>query len=699
MGRGQTEVIRLVPGASSYSMTASDLTFAELLKLFARRKWIIILNALIFLALAVAFSFFSKPVWEKEVRILLEGRTQGNPGISGDPILDSVINQQAMIDVPTGMEILQQQQIYVDTLNKAGISVPQNAQQLEDAPRITIEQVGISNAIMVTIKARTEEEANAVAAALPEVYAAEIADRLREPVATAISQVTQQVQQAETAVNNAQQELIDYQKENQVVSPAIEIPLRIQAEQESERRLRDAEADVQSAQFRLDSLEQSLNSTPAEITERFEEPNREQIEAAKQLLDELQAERQAALANYKPGNPIIKQLDARIEAQQQRINRLPQTITRTTKRPNPLMDEMKQRVADARADLQAARAVANRLRSTAPSVTSDVSQVISSQGEQQKLERDIDEAQKTLDLKRELLDKLNLKNNEIRQPVQNISQMGDAEQTSPRWVINIALGVILGLIVGAMVAIGRDISLDRVNYPVEAAGIAGAEVLARIPKRARARHPLIRDPAKARAFESYRQLRAGALMGLRGRGDNALLVTSTEDGEGKTVVAGNLAVAMVLDGRRTILVDANLRAPKVDRLFSASSEHGLTDVLLGKVGADGALVETEVEGLFLLTSGSSLANPTEALGSPAMQGLLEELRAKFDVVIVDAPQASVTADTHELTRSVKNILYVVELEKANKTRMEESIAMLRQVGGHILGIALNKDPSARERIS
>ncbi len=687
-----------MPGASSYSMTASDLTFAELIKLFARRKWIIIVNALIFLALAAAFSFFSKPVWQKEVRILLEGRTQGNTGVSGDPILDAVINQQGIIDVPTGMEILQQQDIYVETLNRAGIPIPRR-DQMEDAPRITIEQIGISNAIMVTIRARSEEDANAIARWLPEVYEEEIAERLQDPVRSAISVVSSDVTEAEDAVEKAEQALIDYQKENQVVSPTIEIPLRIQAEQEAERRLRDAQADVASAELRLDSLEASLDSTPAEISEQFEEPNREQLEAARQLLDELLAEKQAALASYKPGNPVIKQLDARIEAQRQRIERLPKTIARTMKRPNPLLDVMKQKVADARADLQAARAVERRLEAITPSVSNDVSEVITTQGEQQKLERDIEEAQKTLDLKRDLLDKLHLKDNEIREPVQNISQMGDAEQTSPRWVINLILGLVLGLVVGAMVAIGRDLALDRVNYPVEAAGIAGAEVLARVPKRARARHPLIRDPQKARAFESYRQLRAGVLMGLRGRGDNALLVSSTKEGEGKTVVAGNLAVAMVLDGRRTVLVDGNLRSPKVDRLFSASSEHGLTDVLLGKVGTDGALVETEVEGLFLLTAGSALANPTEALGSPAMQGLLEELRAKFDVVIVDAPQASVTADTHELTRSVKNILYVVELEKANKTLMEESIAMLRQVGGHILGIVLNKDPSAKERIS
>src|SRR5690606_7515843 len=149
-------------------------------------------------------------------------------------------------------------------------------------------------------------------------------------------------------------------------------------------------------------------------------------------------------------------LDARIQAQQERINRLPRTIVRQIKRPNPLLDAMKQRVADAKGELQASRAMANRLRTGMDILVgsgNDLDQVIENQGEQQKLERDIEEAQRTVDLKRDLLDQLNLKNNEIRKPVQNISQMGAAEQTSPRWAINLLLGVVLGLVVGAMVAI------------------------------------------------------------------------------------------------------------------------------------------------------------------------------------------------------------------------------------------------------
>jgi capsular exopolysaccharide synthesis family protein len=270
---------------------------------------------------------------------------------------------------------------------------------------------------------------------------------------------------------------------------------------------------------------------------------------------------------------------------------------------------------------------------------------------------------------------------------------------SPRWAINLALGLLLGLIFGVVVGIARDIALDQVTQPEEAAGLAGAEVLARIPKRARGRAALITDPQKARAFEAYRLLRAGVLSQLERLGGKSLLITSTEEAEGKTVVVGNLGVAMTLDGRRTLLIDGNLREPKLAKLMQAEVETGLDAVLLGQKAFAEAVTQTRIPNLDLLAPSGPVANSTEALASDQMAEIIAEASRLYDVVIVDSPESYTTADARELSRHCTGVLYVVEPQAANKTRMEEAVSLVRQAGSRIIGVAMNKDKGARSRLS
>ncbi|MCG9894181.1 MAG: polysaccharide biosynthesis tyrosine autokinase, partial [Fimbriimonadaceae bacterium] len=441
-----------------------------------------------------------------------------------------------------------------------------------------------------------------------------------------------------------------------------------------------------------------LKAMPPTRTDRVQVSNRAQLEGERLQLTRLQQQRQQLLQRFKSDHPDVKEVDAAIAEQEKYMATLPQTVTEVTTRPNPDLDTQKEKVRMAAAAVEETKARVDRLATLFTEKSARTAALGETLVDTFTLERELAAAQESLTVSQRLRDQLRLLDNDIKSPVSLLNPQVLPQQTGPRWALSILLGAVLGVFIGLFAAIAREIFQDKVNYPAEAVGLAGADVLARIPVRPRNRPPLIDDPQTARAFEAYRLLRAGMVMKLQQAGDGAFLVTSTAKGEGKTVVAGNLGVAMALDGRTTCVVDCHLREPKLHRLFRVENDKGLADVLLDQVSLEAAILETSTPNLSILTAGTSLSNPTEALASPEMLTIVEQLRSLFDVVIFDAPDAYSVADTQELSRHVRNVLFVVELSGTNKTRMEQALTFLRQSTARILGMAINKDPQAKNRI-
>jgi capsular exopolysaccharide synthesis family protein len=170
----------------------------------------------------------------------------------------------------------------------------------------------------------------------------------------------------------------------------------------------------------------------------------------------------------------------------------------------------------------------------------------------------------------------------------------------------------------------------------------------------------------------------------------SILVTSTLPGEGKSVTASNLAIAMVLDGKNVILVETDLRQPMLHQTFGLDPNPGVTDVLAGDAALEEALRETSVPGLLLLPSGPVPPNPAELLNTRAMRQLHDTLKERADFVIFDSSPCLVTADAHVLAAQLDGVLYVVQLGEVKKTAVRHVREMLQQAHARILGIVFNK---------
>ena len=156
------------------------------------------------------------------------------------------------------------------------------------------------------------------------------------------------------------------------------------------------------------------------------------------------------------------------------------------------------------------------------------------------------------------------------------------------------------------------------------------------------------------------------------------------------MTATNLAIVMALDGRKVILVDADLRRSTIHEKFEMHQSPGLTNVLIGRTTLEAALRDTNFPGLRVLTAGPQPPNPAELLNSVPMQNLHERLKEYADVIIYDSPPCLATADAQVLSASVDGVLYVVQLGETKKSGVRQAIELLNQAHANVLGVIFNK---------
>jgi len=272
-----------------------------------------------------------------------------------------------------------------------------------------------------------------------------------------------------------------------------------------------------------------------------------------------------------------------------------------------------------------------------------------------------------------------------------------ANPVSPQKPSYLALGVLFGLAVGVGGAVLRHALDHRIRNDADASGTAGAPVLGRI-----AEHPdqemspvMVGDPLSAGA-EGYRALRAN-LRALSAEHDlRSFVVSSAVPAEGKTDVVANLGVALAQAGELVVVVDANLRSPRLGELLGVRSSIGLTDLLEARRPIEPPLHRHPTAPLEVLTSGSPRPNPSELLDSKAFDRVLQALTDRFDFVIVDTPALLPVADAAGLARRASGVILVARTASTSTDELQAARQALRAVDRRVLGVVLNR---VRERDS
>lgn len=266
-----------------------------------------------------------------------------------------------------------------------------------------------------------------------------------------------------------------------------------------------------------------------------------------------------------------------------------------------------------------------------------------------------------------------------------------AAPVSPRPVLYAGVGLLAGLLAGIALALLRYVLDTTMRTRDEFAEAIGVPVLGTVPfDRAAAEHPLVVGPgAHTPRAEAFRVIRTNLQFAQVDRAPRVILVTSSLPGEGKTNTAANLALSLSETGRRTCLVDADLRNPCVAKTFGLVRDVGLTTVLIGAAPASEVLQWHPGGALAVLASGAMPPNPAEILASDRMRQVLEDLTQEFDIVVVDSAPLLPVADTVGLASMVDGAVVVVRAGRTPSERAATAVASLRSVGTPILGGVLS----------
>lgn len=247
----------------------------------------------------------------------------------------------------------------------------------------------------------------------------------------------------------------------------------------------------------------------------------------------------------------------------------------------------------------------------------------------------------------------------------------------------LALGLLAGLVLGALLAVLRDLLDVTVRSADDAAEVVGAPTLAAVDD----------DPDARGRAESIRQLRTN-LAFLRAprrptEGAEVVVVTSAVGGEGKTTTAVDLARSLVEAGERVLLVEADLRRPTLVPALGLEPGPGLAEVLAGQADLDAAVRVPSADGPAVLPAGTVPPNPAELLGSARMAEVVATLRGRYDTVLLDAPPLLPVTDAAVCSAVADGVLLVVRWGRTCRDEVREAVGMLDRIDASVLGSVLN----------
>lgn len=668
---------------STSTPQTSELSLRDYMDLLRRRKAIVIQTFMVVFVLGVAVTFMAKPVYRTSARILVEGRTYSVAQYSSENPLVGLFTPDSGHDILTQLEVLQGDRVLADAYKDG--DVPPGSAHLE------VRQVSNTDVIELLVESNTPTYAEHLAKALPNTYLNYVTGNRKKEVQDAFNFASNRLKEENEKLTQAELAYERFKKNAGLSDLQSERDARIQEESDATAQVRILQgslANTQAMAQKLRELQKGLkpvNSVPTTTD------NSTAIETIKAHIASLQVDRERELYLYKPTHPKVIAIDTAIAELQKQLTATPKKTTQTVETPNPAIESYTARIADADAQASALQAQLTQARDRSDKAQAALGNYSALERQQSQLTREMEIHRGTVTLLLKSVEDLGLRIKATHDPVLVIAPAAPAVQVAPKKLNNLVYASLVGLMLGLCFALLQEFLDDRINSPEDARRIVGTPALGYVPMIENEEARLLSGSRSGGSvLESYRVLRSNVRFAAVDTPIHSLLITSTVPGEGKSVTAYNLAVAMALDGRNVVLVDTDLRRPTMHEKAKVAQQPGLTNVLVGHTSLEDAIKETNIPGLRVLPAGPLPPNPAELLNSQAMKQLHKALKDSADIVVFDSPPCLATADAQVMAAETDGVLYVVQFGEAKKSAVRHAVEMLRQARTRILGVVFNK---------
>jgi tyrosine-protein kinase Etk/Wzc len=245
--------------------------------------------------------------------------------------------------------------------------------------------------------------------------------------------------------------------------------------------------------------------------------------------------------------------------------------------------------------------------------------------------------------------------------------------TSPKTMLNYVIALLLGFILPVSFILMKDFMNNRLSDPEEIEKLTSFPVLGRIFHNYHRSKQIVNDHPNSSVTESFRAVRTNFQFFSEGGKRQVLLVTSTTSGEGKTFCSINLASVFALNGHRTILLEFDLRRPKIHQEFGSSNIIGISSFLIDKANIEDIILPTHIENMDLISAGPAAPNPAELIALERTGELIDKLKEMYDYIIIDSAPAGILAETLLLMKHSDLNIFVARIDKTVKEAFKNAI--------------------------
>lgn len=551
----------------------------------------------------------------------------------------------------------------------------------------TIEPDKSPNVVKIRTIGTDPERVAAIANAVAEAYLAHNIDRRVEGTREASTWLSAQNHELKGKLESSEDALYKFMEDNNVLNASLQSQISEVLDRLSSFNAKLAEVQAERIKKRLDAkaladVRDGRRELLDSIAEIRDAPV---ISALKTKLVELRSEKTELLARYLPAHPKVKAIDEQISTIEKDMEHEVNSILASLERQ---LDTLTSTESGLQAAIAAERQREARLNKLSLSYA--------------RLKRDVDTNSKLYDIVTTRMKEADL-TGALR--INNVSILERARVPQkpfrPVFAVNIGAAVVLGLLLGAAIPIGLDIIDNTVKTQADTEKVTQAPFLGVLPSidsfrgrklgpaEMRARDLFVANNPKSSSAECARFIRTNLLFMSPDRPLRTIMVTSAGPKEGKTTTAIGMASTMAESGSKTIIIDTDMRRPRLHRSFGVSNDAGLSSCIVNDTTLKESIQATDIPGLDILPCGPIPPNPAELLHTNRFSEIVEELKGIYDRVVFDSAPVGAVTDPVILGTQVDGTVLVVKCQKTTRPAAKQAIRSLRDANVNIFGVVLN----------
>jgi capsular exopolysaccharide synthesis family protein len=669
-------------------LPAQEVMLGDYLDVVRRRKWTILLTLVAAIAAGFLVVFRMRPVYRVRSRLLVQTVAPQASRVDTGGSLGEVLAMAQPLSMETQIQMLQDRPFLERVFRRSGVQSTERGMQ---PPTIMAAAVPDTSLIDVTVQASDRRMAMRVADAVTEEYQLQLRHINLKGIQNARQFMEGEVQKAQRELARAERELFLFRRHHRISERTVDRQNRSLQLGRLEARVVEVTNDITRVEGQIRQLEATVQQEPIEKSV-FAFRENVGIGVMQGKLADLEMQRAALLEEYQETSPKVVALDAQIDRLRRQLASEPEERRVVTHVVNPLREELMGRLKGLKVDLAGLQAAQVQLQREQAKRRPQVDPLEPWEIQLSQLTGARDGARESHLMLADRLQDLRIRESARRGTVYSVEgSLPPATPVSPRRRLVLVVFAALGLLGGTCLAFLQEFLDDAITTQEKVERLLRLPILGRIPPIGDGgRRLLTALPADSGVAETYRSLRTN--VGFAGIDSplQTLLVASPNRGEGKSTTAVNLAIAMAMEKRAVILVDADLRGPTLHHLLDVPSAPGLTDVLMAHETVDHVLCATGIPGLLVLPSGSVPPNPAELLNSEPMTHLIADLRQMAEIIVFDTPPCLLVTDAQVLAAKVDGVLLVAEMGKTRTVAVEEAHELFARARVRTVGLVLNK---------